>query len=120
MKRMAAGFYILMLLGLAVAVHARVAVGTLVGTVLDARGNPVSSATVTMQTSFGQEPNATHTDSQGRFRFARFRTGQYDLRAYAKGEFSDWVKRVTIRAGKATEVTLHMPPAADQSFTVKP
>lgn len=118
MKRLSAGLSFLMLLGLAVAAHARVPVGTLAGLVLDASGKPVSGATVTIQTSFGQEPNATHTDSNGRFRFARYRTGQYDLRAYAKGEFSTWRKRVTIRAGKTTEVTLQMPPPADQSVTV--
>lgn len=92
---------------------ARVHVGTLAGVVLDAHGKPVPHATVTMQGSFGDQPNATHTDTDGRFRFARYRTGQYDLQAYAKGSFSPWVRRITIRTNRTTEVTLHMPPAAD-------
>lgn len=92
---------------------ARVPVGTLAGVVLDANGQPVPHATVTMQTSFGDRPNATHTDVEGRFHFARYRTGQYDLQAYSKGSFSPWVKRITIRANRTTEITLRMPPAAD-------
>lgn len=92
---------------------AHVAVGTIAGVVVDAHGKPVPHATVTIQTSFGDEPNATHTDAHGRFRFARYRTGQYDLRAYANGAFSPWLKRITIRWHRTTRVTLHMPPKAD-------
>lgn len=97
----------------------RVHNGTLAGVVLDAHGKPVPHATVTIQTSFGDQPNATHSDAEGRFEFARFRTGQYDLRAYSKGSFSPWLKRITIRTNRRTEVTLHMPPEADVVVTVK-
>jgi len=93
-------------------------IGTMAGTVLDAHGRPVAGATVTMQTSDGTRPYATHTDAEGRFEFARYRTGQYDLRAYAKGMFSDWTKRISIRSGKTTEVTLRLPPVADESVVV--
>lgn len=106
-------------LGFATASRARVHNGTLAGVVLDAHGKPVPHATVTIQTSFGDEPNATHTDSDGRFAFARYRTGQYDLRAYSDGSFSPWLKRITIRTNRRTEVTLRMPPAADVIVTVK-
>ena len=105
-------------LGLDAATYAKVATGTLAGTVLDAQGKPVAQATVTIQTSDGLHPHATHTDAQGRFKFARYRTGQYDVRAYAHGDLSDWTKRVTIRSGKTTEVVLHMPPAPDMIVTV--
>ena len=94
------------------------AIGTMAGTVVDAHGRPVAGATVTMQTSDGSRPYATHTDAEGHFAFARYRTGQYDLRAYWKGLFSDWTKRISIRSGKTTEVTLRLPPAADQSVVV--
>lgn len=103
----------LALLGLATASHARVRVGTLAGTVVDAHGKPVAHATITIQTSFGDHPNATHSDKQGRFQFARFRTGQYDLQAYSEGSFSKWLRRINIRSNHTTEVTLRMPPAAD-------
>jgi hypothetical protein len=105
-------------LGLASGLQARVATGTLAGTVLDAHGKPVAGATVTMQTSDGARPYATHTDANGHFEFVRYETGQYDLRAYSNGMFSDWTKRISIRSGKTTEVTLRLPPAADESVTV--
>jgi hypothetical protein len=88
------------------AASATVSLGTLVGTVTDAQGKPLAGATVTMQTSDGRRPTATHTGPDGRFEFLRFRPGQYDLRAYSNGAFSDWSKRVIIRTGKTTEVTL--------------
>jgi uncharacterized surface anchored protein len=83
--------------------------GALAGTVTDAQGKPVAGATVTMQTSDGMNAHATHTDAEGRFQFTRYQPGQYDLRAYARGAFSDWTKRVLIRTGKTTEVTLRVP-----------
>jgi len=109
---------LILMIGLASALQARVAIGTMAGTVLDAHGKPVAGATVTMQTSDAARPYATHTDANGHFEFARYETGQYDLRAYWNGMFSDWVKRISIRSGKTTEVTLHMPPVADESVTV--
>ena len=84
------------------------AVGNLVGTVLDAHGKPVADASVTIQTSDGLQPHATHTDSKGHFEFNRWATGQYDLRAYSKGVFSNWDQREVIRAKKTTEVTLRL------------
>lgn len=109
---------VLAMIGFATTVPANSAIGTMAGTVLDSHGKPVAGATVTMQTSWGDRPDATHTDKQGHFAFTRHRLGQYDLRAYANGMFSDWVKRVNIRSGKTTEVTLRLPPAADESVVV--
>src|SRR5271157_4501092 len=89
-KRSICIFTLLVALGLASAASANVAVGTLAGTVLDAHGKPVAGATVTMQTSDGRRPYATHPGTNGRFQFARYETGQYDLRAYSNGMFSEW------------------------------
>ncbi len=105
-------------LGMAATARANGPIGELQGTVLDSKGMPVPDATVTLQTSDGNHPHATHTDASGHFKFTRFETGQYDLRAYSKGMFSDWTKRVSIRSKKTTEVTLRMPPPADVSLTV--
>jgi Carboxypeptidase regulatory-like domain len=105
-------------LGFAAGVSARGPIGNLSGTVLDSKGQPVAQATVTMQSSDGKKPYATHTDAGGHFQFTRYDTGQYDLRAYSRGMFSDWTKRITIRSQKTTEVTLRMPPPADDSVTV--
>jgi hypothetical protein len=83
--------------------------GTVQGTVLDGQGKAVTNASVTIQTSEGQQPHATHTDSNGHFEFARWQAGQYDLRAYSNGVFSNWAKRTVIRPKKTTEITLHLP-----------
>jgi uncharacterized GH25 family protein len=109
---------LLALLGLAqfsVPTHAQFngGVGTIEGTVLDPHGKPVTNASVTIQTSYGTHPHATHTDVNGHFEFARWTAGQYDLRAYANGVFSEWAKREVIKAKKTTEVTLRLIPSQD-------
>ena len=116
--RMKSLIVLIVAVGFACATQAKVPTGTMSGTVLDAHGKPVAGATVTMQTSDASRPYATHTDSNGHFEFVRYETGQYDLRAYSKGNFSDWVKRAVIHSGKTTEVTLRLPPTADESVTV--
>jgi hypothetical protein len=110
--------FLVAILGVAGPGHARAATGTMEGTVVDAHGQPVADATVTMQTSDGSIPYATHTDAHGHFQFARYETGQYDLQAYSHGMFSKWTKRISIHRGKKTAVTLQMPPVADISVTV--
>ena len=87
---------------------AKVATGTLEGTVIDSHGKALSGATVTIQTSDGQHPHATHTDAKGRFEFVRFEVGQYDVRAYRNGSYSDWAKRVVIRSTKPNSITLRI------------
>jgi hypothetical protein len=99
------GFTALVVAG---AATGNIALGTLAGTVTDSQDKPVAGATVTIETSDGLQPHATHTDANGQFQFTRFRPGQYDLRAFAGGVFSDWTKRVLIRTGKKTEVTLRL------------
>jgi len=121
MKRMQRFVCFLLLtaaLGTAATVRANGPIGELQGTVLDSKGKPVPDATVTLQTSDGNHPHATHTDADGHFKFTRFETGQYDLRAYSNGMFSEWTKRIAIRSKKTAEVTLRMPPPADVSVTV--
>jgi protocatechuate 3,4-dioxygenase beta subunit len=110
--------FLVAILGTAGHVQARVETGTMEGTVLDSRGRPVADATVTMQTSDGSRPYATHTDARGHFQFMRYETGQYDLQAYSRGMFSNWTKRISIHTGKKTSVTLRLPPPADISVSV--
>jgi hypothetical protein len=88
-----------------------VPVGTLEGIVVDAHDKPVANASVTIQTSDGLHPHATRTDAEGHFQFARWETGQYDLRAYSDGVFSDWQKRIMIHSKKPTKITLRIPDA---------
>lgn len=89
---------------------ARVATGILEGTVLDSSGKPVSGATVTIQTSDGNHPHATHTDAHGHFSFTHFAAGQYDVRAYHQGAYSDWTKRIVVRSSKPKSLTLRILP----------
>lgn len=120
MKRTVLTLVIAAAFAFAVAANAQFArgLGTLEGTVVDAHGNKIVDASVTIQTSDGLSPHATHTDANGHFQFARFDAGQYDVRAYADGQFSDWDKRVVIRPKKTTEITLRMPPKSDVKVNV--
>jgi curli biogenesis system outer membrane secretion channel CsgG len=98
------------LLSAALTANARVPIGTLAGTVIDAHGQPVNGAAVTIQTSDGLQPYAAHTDASGHFQINRLETGQYDLRASFHGVLSDWTKRIMVHANKTTVVLLHIPP----------
>jgi Carboxypeptidase regulatory-like domain len=89
---------------------ARAATGTLEGTVLDAHGRALPGATVTIQTSDGTHPHVTRTDAAGHFVFARWAAGQYDLRAYRKGSYSEWAKRILVRSQTSTSITLRVEP----------
>jgi len=104
----------------AAAQRTSVPVGTLEGTVLDGRGQPVADASVTIQTSDGLHPHATHTDASGHFEFARWQAGQYDLRAYSNGVFSEWEQRVMIHAKKTTKITLRLLKESDEKVVVRP
>ncbi|MGA7854402.1 MAG: carboxypeptidase-like regulatory domain-containing protein [Candidatus Acidiferrales bacterium] len=121
MKRSVLTLVVAMALAFAVAANAQFArgLGTLQGTVVDAHGKKIADASVTIQTSDGLSPHATHTDASGHFEFARFDAGQYDVRAYADGQFSDWDKRVVIRPKKTTDITLRMPPKSDVKVNVR-
>jgi hypothetical protein len=117
MKRASVVFAVLVVaalatLALGVTVQAQFArgLGAVEGTVLDAQGKTVTNASVTIQTSDGLHPHATHTDASGHFEFTRWDAGQYDLRAYSNGVFSEWAKRTVIRPKKTTEITLRLPP----------
>jgi hypothetical protein len=117
MKRASAVFAVLVVaalatLALGVTAKAQFArgLGAVEGTVLDAQGKAVKNASVTIQTSDGLHPHATHTDASGHFEFTRWDAGQYDLRAYSNGVFSEWAKRTIIRPKKTTEITLRLPP----------
>ena len=95
-----------------------VPIGTLEGFVLDGNGKPVADASVTIQTSDGLHPHATRTDADGHFQFARWMTGQYDVRAYANGSFSEWEKRIMIRSKKTTKITLRLPKSSVEKVEV--
>jgi Carboxypeptidase regulatory-like domain len=120
MKRLGIFAALLVVFGVAVTLPAQnlFGLGTLQGQVVDAHGKPVAAASVTIQTSDGLHPHATHTDADGHFEFQRYSAGQYDVRAYFKGSFSDWNKRLVIRPKKTTEITLTLPAESSETVVV--
>lgn len=111
MRRFVAISCVIALLAIAARPTAAEYVGNLAGTLVDSHGNPVPDGVVVIQTSDGQHPHATHTDTNGHFEFTRYTPGQYDLRGSLYGVFTDWSRRILIRAGKTTQITLHLPAA---------
>ena len=113
MKRRALLIILFMVLPSTIGLNAKVVpVGTLAGTVVDSKGNPVAGASVTIQTSVGLHPNAMLTDGSGRFAFARYKIGEYDLRASAGKAKSEWLHRLMIHSDRTTEVTIRLSPDA--------
>ncbi len=89
--------------------------GSMGGEVFGPDGKAVAGARVFLQLSDARHPRTTQTDAQGHFRFASLRQGNYDLRAQARGRWSDWEHNLLVRAGRETRVTLRLlleqPPA---------
>ncbi len=85
------------------------------GVVLGPDGKTVAGARVFLQPSDARAPRTTKTGADGRFRFS-VRSGLYDLRAQAQGQWSDWERNIVVHAGQARPVTLRLsrknPPAA--------
>ncbi len=98
----------LLLAGAVAAASPSGADGSLGGQVIGLNGRPVAGASVMMQSSDGTHPHATRTDAGGYFRFPKVRYGYYELRAQAKGQWSDWEHIVMVRASHETRVTLRL------------
>ena len=81
---------------------------TIEGVVLGADGKPVPAAAVTCQSSAGIRPRVVHTDSKGHYLIVGLKQDSYDLRASAKGAYSDWEKNIPLRLGQTKDVTLHL------------
>jgi hypothetical protein len=102
------------------------AAGVLAGVVLGPDDKPVPHAAITYQSSGGSAAHATHTDASGHFSIPKLKSDNYELRASAKGVFSDWEKNVMVRSGQTKTVTLHliyakeMPKAYGATSTSKP
>ncbi len=81
---------------------------TLSGVVVGPDDRPVAHAGITYQSSSGRAPHALHTDSHGRFTVTKLRADNYDVRASARGIFSEWEKNVTLRPGESRFLTLRL------------
>jgi hypothetical protein len=82
--------------------------GVLTGVVLGPNDKPVAHASITYQSSGGNAPHAVHADAHGRFIIAKVGSDNYDLRASAKGVFSEWEKNVSVRSGQTKKLTLRL------------
>jgi hypothetical protein len=81
---------------------------TLSGVVIGPDDKPVPHASVSYQSSDGSAPHAVHTDAHGRFTISELRADNYDIRASAKGIFSDWQKNIALRKGKTRSLELRL------------
>jgi carboxypeptidase family protein len=81
---------------------------TLTGVVLGPDDKPVPHASVSYQSSGGNAPHATFTNSKGRFTITKLRADNYDMRASSKGIFSEWEKNVALGRGQTKDVTLQL------------
>ncbi|MGB7438442.1 MAG: carboxypeptidase-like regulatory domain-containing protein [Candidatus Acidiferrum sp.] len=81
---------------------------TIKGVVLGADGKAVPAAAVTCQSSAGMRPRVVHTDAKGHYVLSGLKQDSYDLRATAKGAYSDWEKNIPLRKGQTKEITLRL------------
>ena len=81
---------------------------SLSGLVLGPDDKPAPHAAVTYQSSGGTAPHAVHADAHGRFTIANLRGDNYEIRASAKGIFSEWEKNVNVRPGEQKQITLRL------------
>ncbi len=86
----------------------RTGTATVTGVVLGPDDKPVPHAAVTYQSSGGNAPHAVHADAHGHFTITKLRADNYDMRASAKGVFSEWEKNITVRKGQTKSVTLRL------------
>jgi len=82
--------------------------GSLSGLVIGPNDKPVPHAVVTYQSSAGHSPHVVRANANGRFHIGKLHWDNYDIRASAKGIFSEWKKNVSVRSGQDTSITLQL------------
>ena len=78
------------------------------GVVIGPDDKPAPHATVSYQSSDGSAPHAARADAHGRFTISQLKADSYDIRASAKGIFSDWQKNIPLRKGQSRSVELRL------------
>ena len=81
---------------------------TLSGVVIGPDDKPAPHASVSYQSSDGSAPHAVYADAHGRFTISKLKADSYDVRASAKGIFSDWQRNIPLRRGQARSVELRL------------
>src|SRR5882762_3338922 len=82
--------------------------GNLDGTVVNAKGAPVSGAQILWQGSDGRTPHVVYSDARGHFHIPTVRAGLYDLRASSGHASSNWEHNVMVRPGGKSSVKLRL------------
>lgn len=78
------------------------------GVVIGPDDRPAPHADISYQNSDGSGPHVAHADAHGRFTISHLHSGSYDIRASAKGVFSDWAKNIPLRKGQTRSLELHL------------
>jgi hypothetical protein len=81
---------------------------TLTGVVIGPDDKPAPHANISYQYSDGSGPHAARADAHGRFTIPHLRASSYDIRASAKGIFSDWERNIPLRKGQTRSVELRL------------
>ena len=81
---------------------------TLSGVVIGPNDKPAPHASVSYQSSDGSAPHAVYADAHGRFTISQLKADSYDIRASAKGIFSDWQRNIPLRKGQVRSLELHL------------
>ena len=82
--------------------------GIISGTVLGPNDKPAPNAVITYQSSGGTSPHVVRADAHGRFTITKLHSDIYDLRASAKGIFSEWQKNFQVQSGHTSEIILRL------------
>jgi Carboxypeptidase regulatory-like domain len=78
------------------------------GVVIGPDDKPAAHASVSYQFSDGTGPHAVFADSHGHFTISQLKANSYDVRASAKGIFSDWQRNIPLRKGQSRTLELHL------------
>jgi hypothetical protein len=81
---------------------------TLRGVVIGPDDRPAAHADISYQFSDGSGPHAARADVHGRFTITHLRADSYDIRASARGVFSDWQRNIPLRRGQTRSVELRL------------
>jgi len=93
--------------GILAAQHAK-GTSTLSGVVIGPDDKPAPHADISYQFSDGSGPHAARADAHGRFTILHLPASSYDIRASARGVFSDWVRNIPLRKGQTKYVELRL------------
>jgi len=91
--------------------------GSLEGTVSDAAGGRVGSATLLLRAPESSIERAARSDSRGEFRFSDLLPGAYQLRVQARG-FAEARSTVTVAVSSASQIDITLRPAAGQQTVI--